>query len=168
MSTSSVNHITLDGADLRILDQLQRDADISNQELAKQAHVSAATCLRRVRRLEAAGVIKKRVALLTPEALGVGVQVVCEVSLDRQSAEDLDAFEAVAITHPAVQQCYRVSPGPDFVLMAVASSIANWTAVVTELFTRQYNVRNVKSFFVVKRAKFDTRWPLAQASKQPE
>jgi DNA-binding Lrp family transcriptional regulator len=166
MRDSNVNDVTFDAADLRILAHLQCDAGVSNQDLAKSVHVSAATCLRRVRRLEALGVIERRVALLAPESLDAVLQVVCEVSLDHQSAEELEIFEAAAVAHPAVQQCYRVSPGPDFVLLAVASNMASWAAVVADLFTRHRNVRNVKSFFVVKRSKFDTRWPLPQTEIQ--
>lgn len=157
---SLVNKVTLDAADLRILGHLQVDAALSNQRLAALAHVSAATCLRRVKRLVDSGLIQRRVALLAPEALGGMLQVICEVSLDRQGGEHMDAFEAVATGHEAIQQCYRVSPGPDFILVAVARDMAQWGAVVAELFTQHRNVRNVKSFFVLRRSKYETAWPL--------
>ena len=83
----------------------------------RSAHVSPATCLRRVRRLVDAGVIERRVALLSPERLGAGLTAIVEVTLDRQGAEHLDAFERAPWPTRAVQQCYRVSPGPDFVLV---------------------------------------------------
>lgn len=145
----------LDDVDRRLLRQLQRDASLTNQALAERCHVSPATCLRRVRRLEASGVVTRRVALIDPEALGGALQAVCEVVLDRQGAEHLDAFEAVAAGHPAVQQCYRVSAGPDFVLILAVPSMQGWSGVVQHLFTQQANVRNVKTFFVTQRGKFE-------------
>jgi Lrp/AsnC family transcriptional regulator, leucine-responsive regulatory protein len=146
--------VGLDAVDRRILRQLQADASLTNQALAERSHVSPATCLRRVKRLEAAGVILRRMALVDPDALGGAVQAVCEVMLDRQGAEHLDAFEAVAAAHPAVQQCYRVAGGPDFVLVMAVQTMQAWGAVVQSLFTQQANVRNVKSYFVTRRGKF--------------
>jgi DNA-binding Lrp family transcriptional regulator len=150
----------LDATDLRILDLLQRDASLSNQALAEAASTSPATCLRRVRRLVEAGVIERRVAVLSTERLGAGLTVIAEVTLDRQGAEHLAAFEQRAVDDLAVQQCYRVSPGPDFMLVLHVVDMPAWSQVVERLFTQDANVRNVKSFFSVRRAKFDTRVPL--------
>lgn len=158
----SVKPITFDATDLRLLGLLQRDAGLPNQDLAALAHVSPATCLRRVRRLTELGVIRGRVALLDADLIGPSIQVVCEVTLDRQGQEHVEAFEQLAIAHPAVRQCYRVSPGPDLVLIAVARDMPAWAGVVAELFTQHANVRNVKTFFVLRCAKFDTSVPLAQ------
>lgn len=160
MNERIVNPVTLDAVDLRLLALLQGDAGLANQELARRAHVSPATCLRRVRRLVELGVIRQRVALLDADRLGPSIQVICEVTLDRQGAEHVEAFERTAAAHPAVRQCYRVSPGPDVVLLAVARDMPAWTAVVAELFTQHANVRNVKTFFVLRCAKFDTAVPL--------
>ena len=68
----------------------------------------------------------------------------------------MEAFERLVMAHPAVRQCYRVSPGPDLVLVAEAADMPAWTGVVAELFTQQANVRNVKTFFVLRRTKYDT------------
>jgi len=157
----SVTHnfimIALDSTDRRLLDLLQADASVSNLELAAAAHTSPATALRRVRRLEEAGVIERRIAILSPERLGHGLTALVEITLDRQGAEHLDAFEARAVADPAVQQCYRVSPGPDFMLVVHATSMPAYHALVQRLFTQDANVRNVKAFFSVRRAKFDPR-----------
>lgn len=152
--------IDLDATDLRILEQLQRDAALSNLELAAAVHTSPATCLRRVKRLEAAGVIVRRVAILSPQRLGAGLTAITEITLDRQGAEHLAAFEARAVAEPEVQQCYRVSPGPDLVLVLTCRDMAGYHALVQRLFTQDANVRNVKSFFSVWRGKFETRVPL--------
>ena len=115
MKNKTDNSTVLDPLDLRLLDLLQTDASRSNQELADAARVSPATALRRVRRLVENGVIERRVALLS--AAAGGLTAIAEVTLDRQGAEHLAAFEARACAEGAVQQCYRVSPGPDFMLV---------------------------------------------------
>ncbi|MBX3623114.1 MAG: Lrp/AsnC family transcriptional regulator [Rhizobacter sp.] len=157
---SIATSLELDDTDLRLLAQLQRDASLSNQDLAAAAHTSPATCLRRVKRLVEAGVIERRVALLSPERLGAGLTVLAEVTLDKQGAEHLAAFESRAVADPAVQQCYRVSPGPDFMLVLLVPDMAGYHALVQRLFTQDANVRNVKAFFSVHRAKFEPALPL--------
>ncbi|MGM9483119.1 Lrp/AsnC family transcriptional regulator [Roseateles sp. NT4] len=146
-----------DAIDLRLLDALQTDASLSNQDLAAQVAVSPATCLRRVKRLVEAGVVERRVALLSPDKLGTGLSAILEITLDRQGAEHLDAFETRAVEEAAVQQCWRVSPGPDFVLIVQVADMPAYQAFTQRLLTQDANVRNIKAFFGVKRAKFETR-----------
>lgn len=155
--------LQLDATDLRILDTLQTDASLSNQDLATAVHTSPATCLRRVKRLIDAGVIERRVAILSPAKLGAMLAAIVEVSLDRQGAEHIADFEARAVAEPAVQQCYRVSSGPDLVLVVQVADMAAYHALVQRLFTQNANVRNVKTFFSVHRAKFETRIGLPSA-----
>jgi Lrp/AsnC family transcriptional regulator, leucine-responsive regulatory protein len=147
----------LDAVDLRLLELLQTDASLSNQELATRALTSPATALRRVRRFVDSGLLERRIAILAPEKLGAGLTALVEVTLDRQGAEHLDAFEQRAVAEAAVQQCYRVSPGPDFLLVVHSADMEAYHALVQRLFTQDANVRNVKAFFSVKRAKFDPR-----------
>jgi len=146
-----------DAIDIRLLDALQADASLSNQDLAAKVAVSPATCLRRVKRLVEAGVVERRVAILSPDKLGAGLSAILEITLDRQGAEHLDAFEARAVLEAAVQQCWRVSPGPDFVLVVQVADMPAYHALTQRLLTQDANVRNIKAFFGVKRAKFDTR-----------
>ncbi len=154
----------LDAHDWRILSLLQTDASLSNQALAEAVNLSPATCHRRVQRLTQAGVIEKRVAILSPTKLaawtGWGLSALVEVSLDVQTSEALDAFEARAVAEDAVQQCWRVSPGPDFVLVVQARDMPAYLAVTQRLLTQDANVRNVKAFFATKRAKFGTQLAL--------
>ena len=151
----------LDSIDLQLLDLLQHDASQSNQALAERVHVSPPTCLRRVKRLHAAGLIERQVALLQPERVaalvGHGLSAIVEITLDRQGAEELGAFEARAVQDAAVQQCWRVSPGPDFVLVTHTRDMPAYLALAQRLFSSDANVRNVRAFFGLKRAKFDTR-----------
>lgn len=147
----------LDAIDLRLLDLLQVDASRSNQDLAVAASVSPATALRRVRRLVDAGVIERQIAIVSQRAAGAGLTALAEITLDRQGAEHLDAFESIAVADPGVQQCYRVSPGPDFMLVLRVADMAGYHLLAQRLFTQHANVRNVKAFFAVTRAKFDPR-----------
>lgn len=153
-----------DAIDLRLLDALQADASLSNQDLATRVAVSPATCLRRVKRLVEAGVVERHVAILSADKLGAGLSAILEITLDRQGAEHLDAFEARAVQEAAVQQCWRVSPGPDFVLVVQLADMPAYQALTQRLLTQDANVRNIKAFFSVKRAKFDTRVALPSPS----
>lgn len=159
------SNFTPDAIDLQLLDLLQTDASLSNQALAERVHVSPPTCLRRVRRLQASGLIERQVALLQPDRLaalqGHGLSAIVEVSLDRQGAEQLDAFQARAVQEAAVQQCWRVSPGPDFVLVVHTRDMPGYLALSQRLFTQDANVRNVKAFFATQRAKFEPKLAIA-------
>jgi DNA-binding Lrp family transcriptional regulator len=161
-------HMELDTIDLRLLEALQQDASRTNQQLAADVGVSPPTCLRRVQRLRQEGLIERQVALLSPDRLaavqGHGLQAVVEISLDRQDAAALDAFEARVVEDDAVQQCWRVSPGPDFVLVVAARDMPAYGALAQRLFTADANVRNVKAFFSLKRAKFEPRLPISFSS----
>ena len=154
----------IDYTDLLLLDTLQRDASLSNQALAERLGLSAPTCLRRVRRLHEAGLIEHTVAILQPERvaalLGHGLQALVEVTLERQDAESLDSFEQAAVADDGVQQCWRVSPGPDFMLVVQIRDMPAYLALSKRLFSQHTNVRNVKTFFATKRAKFSLHWPL--------
>ena len=153
-----MEQINIDTIDLRLLDALQRDASLSNQDLAAQVHVSPPTCLRRVKRLRELGLIERQIAILSTDRLapilGHGLTAVVEISLERQSAELLADFEQRAVADEAVQQCYRVTPGPDFVLIVQVPDMPGYQALAQRLFTQNANVRNVRAFFSVKRAKF--------------
>jgi Lrp/AsnC family transcriptional regulator, leucine-responsive regulatory protein len=135
-----------DAIDLKILAALQADCSISNQE---------------------AGFIERQIAILNSDKLapliGRGLEAIVEITLDRQGDEWLTVFESLVTEDDAVQQCYRVSPGPDFILHIRAADMPGYLAVAQRLFTAHANVRNVKAFFSVKRAKFRPNVPLAGA-----
>src|SRR5690606_15072999 len=92
----------LDDLDLRILDHVQRDNSLTNQDLARAVHASAPTCLRRVKRLVDEGYIEREVALLNPAKLNLGLTAIIEVTLDVQTAEHLDEFEAAITDEEAI------------------------------------------------------------------
>jgi DNA-binding Lrp family transcriptional regulator len=161
-----MEEISIDTTDIKLLEALQQDASLSNQALAEHVHISPPTCLRRVKRLRDAGLIEREIALLSPDklaaALGHGLTALVEISLDRQGAEQLEMFEARVVLDDAVQQCYRVSPGPDFILVVHVANMPAYLALSQRLFTGDANVRNVKAFFSTRRAKFKPKVLLTQ------
>ncbi|AUL48788.1 AsnC family transcriptional regulator [Bordetella trematum] len=162
-SVSPVHSLLLDDLDRRILEQLQRDSALTNQDLAAKVHASPPTCLRRVRRLTEEGVIARQVALLDPDRLGSTLTAIVEITLDVQAAERLAEFEQHMLKETAVRQCYRVSPGPDFVVIVQVPDMPAYHALAHRAFTAHANVRNVRTFFSVHRAKFETRVDLPAA-----
>ena len=148
---------TLDDLDRRILNALQLDSSHTNAELAELVHVSAPTCLRRVKQLTEAGVIARQVAIVAPGKVGAGLTAIVEIALDVQAAERMDEFEAHVAAEGAVLQCYRVAPGPDFVLIVQVADMPAYHALAHRLFATHTNVRNVKAYFSTYRSKFETR-----------
>jgi Lrp/AsnC family transcriptional regulator, leucine-responsive regulatory protein len=160
MNSELNSSLELDEIDLKLLQALQTDASRSNQALAAQVHVSPPTCLRRVKRLHDLGLIERQVAILNADRLkpviGAGLTAIVEVSLTEQTEEALAAFEARVLPDAQVQQCYRVSPGPDCILIVQVQDMPAYLLLAQRLFTQDARVRNVKAFFGVKRAKFST------------
>ena len=155
-----------DDTDWELLATLQRDASPSNQALAERLDRKRAAEGRSVDRGGGRSMNERKVALLDEDRIaalqGHGLTAIVEVTLDRQGAEHLEAFERRAVQDDAVRQCYRVAPGPDFVLIVRMPDMPAYQALAERLFTQDANVRNVRSFFSVKRAKFETQVPLAR------
>lgn len=147
----------LDDIDRRILTILQTDASQTNAQLAERVHVSPPTCLRRVKTMTDSGVIQRQVAIVAPDKVGAGLSAIVEITLDVQAAERMAEFEKLADTEAAVLQCYRVSPGPDFVLIVQVADMPAYHELAHRLFTAHANVRNVKTYFATHRSKFETR-----------
>jgi Lrp/AsnC family leucine-responsive transcriptional regulator len=147
----------LDDIDRRILTILQADASQTNAQLAELVHVSPPTCLRRVKTMTDNGVIQRQVAIVAPDKVGASLSAIVEITLDVQAAERMAEFEKLADTEAAVLQCYRVSPGPDFVLIVQVADMPAYHELAHRLFTAHANVRNVKTYFATHRSKFETR-----------
>ena len=147
----------LDDLDRRILNILQVDASHTNAELAELVHVSPPTCLRRVKQLRENGVIERQVAIVTPDKVGSRLSAIVEITLDVQAADRMAEFESVVADEAEVLQCYRVAPGPDFVLVVQVADMPAYHALAHRLFTTHSNVRNVKAYFSTFRSKFETR-----------
>ncbi|OGB27126.1 MAG: AsnC family transcriptional regulator [Burkholderiales bacterium RIFCSPLOWO2_02_FULL_57_36] len=149
--------ILLDDLDRRILNMLQEDASQTNNELAEKVHASPPTCLRRVKRLTDIGVIERRVVIVAPGKVAATLTAIVEITLDVQAGERHAEFEALMAAELAVLQCYRVSPGPDFVLVVQVADMPAYHAFAHRMFSTHANVRNVRSFFATHRSKFETR-----------
>ena len=150
----------MDELDQRILQALQENCALSYAELAERVHSSAPTCMRRVQKLKAAGWIAREVAILDSDKigreLGWGLQAIVEVSLERQTAQYLDEFERATCASSAVQQCWRTSAGPDFILVLHVADMPSYQAWAGAFLGENLQVRHVKTYFASKRAKFTT------------
>ncbi len=149
--------IELDDLDKRILEQLQEDASLTNQELAERVFASAPTCLRRVRQLEQMGVIQKRMVLVDADKIAPSLTAIVEINLMQQSAEVFNDFEKLLVAESAILQCYRVSSGPDFIVVMQVADMNAYHELVNRLFTSHHHVRNVRTFFSTHRSKFETK-----------
>lgn len=150
----------LDRIDLRILHDLQQDGRITNVELARRAGISAPPCLRRVRALEEAGLIRGFHADLDAEALGFGVTVFAHVGLNSQAEADLRAFEALVGAWDEVRECHMLAGETDFLLKIVAEDWDSYQRFLTTRLTAAPNVAHVKSSLAIRTAKYTPGVPL--------
>lgn len=156
-------HMKLDKLDLQILSVLQTNADLTHQELAKLVNVSVPTCQRRVKRLKDGPTIERLVAVLDPGEIGEPLTAILEVTLANQCVEVLDAFEGLVCAVDEVQQCYRLSSGPDFLMILSIADMAMYNDFAHSYLTAQNQVRSVRTFFSTKRSKFSTSLTLKGA-----
>lgn len=152
-----------DTIDIRILTELQRDAKLSNVELARRVGLSPSPCLARVRALERAGVIGRYVALLRPEALGLGLSVFISVTLERQVESVLAAFQARMESYPEVMECYLMTGDSDYLLRVVVRDMAALEEFIVHRLSRTPGVANIRSSFALKQVKYQTALPLDHA-----
>ena len=151
---------SLDPTDLRLLDHLQTDARITNVALAESASLSPAPCLRRVRDLEAAGVIRGYATLLDPEALGLHVSAFIQISLEKQVVNALRNFEETIADYPEVMECYLMTGDSDYLLRIVAHDLKGLQSLIVDRLARLPNVANIRSSIALKQVKYKTALPL--------
>jgi DNA-binding Lrp family transcriptional regulator len=149
----------LDSIDWAILKELQADGSITNVELARRVGLSAPPCLRRVRALESAGIIKAYRAMLDPKALGYEIVCFAMVQLAAQGQQDLGAFEKQIKDWPAVRECWTLSGDIDFILKCVAPSLPAFQSLVLDL-TALPNVRNVRTALTLNLVKDEPLVPI--------
>jgi DNA-binding Lrp family transcriptional regulator len=155
----------LDSIDLAILRELQADGSITNVELARRVGLSAPPCLRRVRALEEAGVIKGYRALVDPKAVGLEVVCFAMVQLQSQKQSDLAAFQAHVKDWATVRECWTLSGDIDFILKCVAPNLSAFQAFVGDL-TSLANVRNVRTALTLDQVKDEPLVPLDQVAAE--
>lgn len=154
----------LDSIDWAILKELQADGSITNVELARRVGLSAPPCLRRVRALEKAGIIKSYRAILDPKPLGYEIVCFAMVQLAAQGKQDLAAFEQRIRDWPAVRECWTLSGDIDFILKCVAPNLTAFQTLVLDL-TALPNVRNVRTALSLDLVKDE---PLVPIDGQPD
>ena len=152
--------IKLDKIDRRILGDLQRSGRMTNVRLAQRAGISAPPCLRRVRALEEAGIIRGYHAALNGEALGFGVMVFAQVGLTSQAEADLLAFEELVANWPLVRDCYMLAGETDFLLRIVAADWDSYNRFLTTELTAAPNVSHVKSALAIRASKSEPGVPI--------
>ncbi len=152
--------IELDRIDRQILEILQDDASLSSAQLAEKVGLSSSPCWRRIQRLEKTGVIRKRVVLLDPAALGLGIVVFASVRLTAHGRQALPEFEAAVARFPDVMECYTVSGGQDYLLRVVTRDIHAYEIFLREQLLQLPSVAEVHSRIAITQVKYTTAMPV--------
>ena len=140
----------LDRVDRSILDLLQEDGRITNAELAGRIGLSPSACHRRVRQLETAGVIERYTALVDRHAIGRGVSVFVEVSLESQREDVLDAFEAEIKNVPDVMSCHLMAGNADYLIHVTCRDVADYESIHREHIAVLPGVTRLRSSFAIR------------------
>jgi DNA-binding Lrp family transcriptional regulator len=151
---------TLDSIDRKLLAELQAEGRVTNVDLARRVGLTAPPCLRRVRALEEAGVIKGYHAELDAASLGFTITVFAMVSLKSQAEEDLRAFENHIRALPEVRECHMLNGEIDFILKIVSKDLQSFQEFLTSKLTPAPNVASVKTSLTIRTAKNEPGVPL--------
>ena len=152
----------LDPIDLRLLIELQANARISNVSLAEKVSLSPSACLARVRTLESSGVINRYVTLLDPASVGLGISVFIHITLERQTENELSAFEAAMRENPDVMECYLMTGDSDYLVRVVVPDLPALERFIVARLSKTAGVANIRSSFTLKQVKYQTALPLGR------
>ena len=155
-----MKNINLDVIDLRILAELQADGALSNVALARRVHLSPSPCLMRVKALESSGVIQRYVALANAAALGLGLNVFINISLNEQSRQALATFEQRIAEHDAAMECYLMTGDSDYLIRVVVRDMADLEKFILEQLTPIPGIEKIRSSFALKQVRYKTALPL--------
>lgn len=150
----------MDATDRKLLRHLQKDGSISHADLAARTGVSAASCWRRVKALEAAGVLGPVVRLVDARKVGRGVNVLCQVRLKSHSPEHRSEFERFMASHEEIMECYSMSGEWDYLLRVVVSDVAEYERFLMKDLLGQPNVATAASSFALSQLKYTTVVPV--------
>lgn len=142
--------IELDVIDKKILRHLQNDGRMTNADLAEAIHLSPSSCLRRVRRLEGEGVIAGYAMLIDPASIGKTSSIFVEISLNSQSEEVLNKFEAAVTNCPDVMECYLMAGESDYLLRVVVRDTADYERIHKTQLSRLPDVARIRSSFTLR------------------
>lgn len=145
--------IKLDEIDRKIIHDLQEDGRLTNVELARRCNISAPPCLRRVRQLEDAGIIKGYHAVIDPHSMGYNVTIFAQVTLKSQSDEDLRSFEGLVNTWDMVRECYLISGGCDYFMKICAKDWDDYQNFYTQVLGRSPSVAQIQTYLVIRGSK---------------
>jgi len=151
----------MDSTDRKILAILQEDASLSVADVAKRVNLSQTPCWRRIQKLTDSGVITRRVALVDPDAVGLGLTVFVEIESGDHSKQWLDRFAEAITGMPEVMEIYRMAGDVDYLLRITVPSMAAVDAFYQRLIAR-VPLKNVTSRFAMERVKYTTAYPLDQ------
>lgn len=151
----------LDALDVRILNELQEDASLSNVELAQRVGLSPSPCLARVRAMERAGIIARRVTLLDPVILGANISVFIHVTLEKQVEAQLELFENAILEFSEVMECYLMTGDSDYLLRVVVPDLLALQHFIVERLSKTSGVANIRSSFALKQVKYKTALPIS-------
>lgn len=149
----------IDEIDRRILRQLQRQVDVSLEDLGEKVGLSRNACWRRIRALDENGFIKRRVAILNPEALGLGLTVFIQIRTNRHDAEWLQKFSAATRAMPEILGAYRMTGDLDYLIRARVADVAAYDRLYQRLI-KQVDISDVAASFVMENLKETTELPL--------
>lgn len=155
-----MSEATLDRIDRRILEILQRDGRLPNNELAAKVNLSPSPCLRRVRSLEEAGVIKRYVALLDPLKIGLGLLAYVSVKLEKKGHMQAEEFSRAVNAWPEVIECFSMTGDMDYLLRVHVRDLGDFSRFVMNKLLKQSCVVDVKSSFALERIKETTAVPV--------
>ncbi len=150
----------LDRTDYRILHHLQNNARISNTELADAVGLSPSPCLRRVKALEQAGVLKRYASIVDAKAVGLPISVFVSVSLHSQARKGLEEFESLISSYEEVMECYLMTGSSDYLLRVVVPDLDSYERFLADKLTRISCVANIQSSFALKQVIYRTELPL--------
>lgn len=151
----------LDGFDLAILAILQKNNATPQREIGEAVNLSAPSVQRRIKRMQAAGVIAAQVAVVEPAAVGQAITILVEVQVENERIDLIDAIKASFAAAPNVQQCYYVTGDADFVLVVTVPTMADYEALTRRLFFDNTNIKRFRSLVVLDRVKVGLAVPLA-------
>jgi Lrp/AsnC family transcriptional regulator len=147
----------MDVTDLKILAILQEDASLAVSEIARRVNLSQTPCWRRIQRLEERGVIQKRVALVDPDAVGLGLTVFVEVETGDHSREWLERFASTIVTMPEVMEVHRMAGDVDYLIRVAVANMGAFDTFYRRLIAL-LPMKNVTSRFAMERVKFTTAY----------
>jgi Lrp/AsnC family transcriptional regulator, leucine-responsive regulatory protein len=152
--------ITLTRTDRRLLEILQKDGRLTNLELAERVSLSPSACLRRVRALEKAGVIRRYAALVEPRRVGLAMTAFVNVKLEKRGRPPTDAFARAVRDWPEVMGCYSLTGDMDYLLRVQVEDLEHFSRFVMDSLLKHPGVLDVKSSFVLEEVKETTALPL--------